>query len=80
MKGSMNELPVVGRHGLNQSFNATAAREVYDSFRKRQHSTAANFGKINTFLMSLKKEDGRPSEQSMPAMPRFKLSAIDKLK
>lgn len=68
----MNELPVVNKHPLNQSFNAASAREVYDSFRKRQQSTASGFGKINSFLMSLKKEEGRPMEASVgPVMPRF---------
>jgi hypothetical protein len=77
----MNELPVVNKHPLNQSFNAASAREVYDSFRKRQQSTASGFGKINSFLMSLKKEEGRPMEASIgPVMPRFEPSAIERLK
>jgi hypothetical protein len=64
-KRSMNELPVVNKHPLNQSFNATSAKEVFDGFRKRQQSTANVFGKINSFLMSLKKEENRPMDASM---------------
>lgn len=71
----MNELPVVNKHGLNQSFNASAAKEVYDSFRRRQNSTTANFGKINTFLMSLKKDDGKQTE-SLIQMPKFEPSSV----
>jgi hypothetical protein len=53
---SFNELPAVNKHGLNQSFNSAGAKEAYDHFRKRQ-PTAANFGKMNAFLMSLKKKE-----------------------
>lgn len=80
MKRSMHELPVVNKHPLNHSFNAATARDLYDSFRKRQNSTAANFGKINSFLMSLKKEEDRQAEPTTPNIPKFQPSAIEKLK
>ena len=80
-KRSMNELPAVNKHPLNQSFNASSARDVFDSFRKRQQSTASSFGKINSFLMSLKKDERQQLEASIgPVMPRFELSEIEKLK
>lgn len=79
-KHSMNELPSVSKHPLNHSFNANAAKEVYDSFRKRQYSTNSGFGKINSFLMSLKKEDMRMEEPLGSAGPRFDPSIIQKLK
>jgi hypothetical protein len=68
---------VVNKHPLNQSFNAASAKDIYDSFRKRQQqSTASGFGKINSFLFSLKKEEGKGLEASLgPALPRFEPSS-----
>ena len=58
MKKSMNELPVVSKQQLNQSYTSSNAKEIYDNFRKRQHqSSNLNFGKVNTFLMSLKNKE-----------------------
>ncbi len=58
MKKSMNELPVVSKQQLNQSYTSSNAKEIYDSFRKRQQqSSNLNFGKVNTFLMSLKNKE-----------------------
>jgi hypothetical protein len=69
-------LPVVNKHPLNQSFNAASAKDIYDSFRKRQQSTAGSFGKINSFLFSLKKEEGKGLEASLgPALPRLEPSS-----
>jgi hypothetical protein len=67
---------VVNKHPLNQSFNAASAKDIYDSFRKRQQSTAGSFGKINSFLFSLKKEEGKGLEASLgPALPRLEPSS-----
>lgn len=74
MKKSMNELPTVSKPALNQSFSTAGAKDIYDNFRKRQQSTGASFGKVNAFLMSLKKKD--VEEPKNAELPNFAPSAI----
>lgn len=54
-----------------------AAKEQYDSFRRKQESMNNKFGKVNNILTSMKKVDMKMSATQMPSYDK---SILERLK
>lgn len=51
------ELPSLGKKSQVSEMSFAAAKQQYDSFRRRQENVGNSFGKVNVLLTAMKKKD-----------------------
>ena len=55
-------MPSLGRKSQVSEMSFAAAKQQYDSFRRRQENVGSSLGKVNTLLTAMKRNDEKQDE------------------